>query len=109
MLNQFSLNKKLLVLTGIPLIAAILFAIMLIVKANNTASNANSISQLMQLAVANSQLVHELQKERGLTAGFYGSGASTEFKQKLEAQRQLTNKTKSARLKMIEELASVLN
>ena len=52
----------------------------------------------MQLAVANSELVHELQKERGLTSGFYGSGGSAEFKQKLSSQRLQADSKKQVKL-----------
>ena len=51
----------------------------------------HDVEHLKELAVASSQLVHELQKERGLSAGFIGSKGN-KFANELREQRQLTNK-----------------
>nr|CRH05389.1 putative Methyl-accepting chemotaxis protein [Candidatus Magnetococcus massalia] len=48
------------------------------------------IAELSTIAVATSSLVHELQKERGMTAGFIGSKGKN-FKQALPQQRQLVD------------------
>ena len=45
------------------------------------------ISAVSEVAVASSALVHELQKERGLSAGFIGSRGE-KFRAELEKQRQ---------------------
>ena len=109
MLNRISLRQKLITLTAIPLLAAILFAMLLIVKGSQEAEGASKVSQLMRLAVVNSQLVHELQKERGLTGGFYGSGGSEDFRQKLASQRQETNGKKQAKLAETRTLETLIN
>ncbi len=56
---------------------------------------------LMQLSVAISEFIHEVQKERGLTAGFIGSGRTT-FGSELSQQRTLTDTKRQALTKMIE-------
>ncbi|HAY96493.1 nitrate- and nitrite sensing domain-containing protein, partial [Shewanella sp.] len=48
------------------------------------------VVQLSELAFTNSNLVHELQKERGMSAGFIGS-AGKAFAGKIPSQRQLTD------------------
>ena len=48
------------------------------------------IAPLTELSVVYSELVHELQKERGMTAGFIGS-KDTKFANKLKNQRQNTD------------------
>jgi methyl-accepting chemotaxis protein len=48
------------------------------------------IASISEVAVADSALVHELQKERGLSAGFIGSKGA-KFRSELEAQRKDTD------------------
>ena len=50
----------------------------------------NTISDLIALVAHNSALVHELQKERGLSAGYLGN-RSEQFAKKLKQQRNLTD------------------
>ena len=99
MLNAMTLKQKLILLAIIPLLSVILFSSTLIHKSFQVKDNSNALQVLMQLAVANSELVHELQKERGLTAGFYGSNFSAEFQQRLNKQRQSTEQLKAAKLR----------
>ena len=94
-----TLKQKLILLAIIPLLSVILFSSTLIHKSFQVKDNSNALQVLMQLAVANSELVHELQKERGLTAGFYGSNFSAEFQQRLNKQRQSTEQLKAAKLR----------
>ena len=108
MLNKISLTRKLLTLTVIPLVAAILFAVILISKENKSSRSAEQVSQLMYLAVVNSQFVHELQKERGLTAAFYGSGGDATFKRRLAEQRQLSDAKKTIKLNKAKELIELI-
>lgn len=74
-----------------PLLGLIFFA-QQDLRTNYTKSQ--SVHKLEQLAVLGtklSALVHELQKERGMTAGFIGSGGK-KFAQKLPEQRNVTDK-----------------
>ncbi|WP_368506497.1 methyl-accepting chemotaxis protein [Shewanella sp. 5_MG-2023] len=50
----------------------------------------NTVLSLSELAVINSALVHELQKERGMSAGFLGSKGQS-FAQDLPQQRSMTD------------------
>merc|ERR1712000_181735 len=49
-----------------------------------------SVQTLVEVSSVNSLLAHELQKERGMSAGFLGSKGQS-FGDKLPGQRQLTN------------------
>ncbi|WP_448211806.1 nitrate- and nitrite sensing domain-containing protein [Colwellia sp. MEBiC06753] len=108
MLNHLTLKQKLLILTGIPLLAAFIFAMVLIWQASKEVNDANTVSEVMMLAVAISQIVHELQKERGLTAAFYGSNASPSFRSKLEQQRKLSNGKRADKLSVNKALMATM-
>jgi methyl-accepting chemotaxis protein len=56
----------------------------------------NQLAHITKLSTVYSDLVHELQKERGMTAGFLGS-KGTKFASKLSGQRQNTNEKNTIR------------
>lgn len=84
------ISKYLSLLIVIP---AILLVIVLAAESGIAVSNiksAKSLQRHVSLALVNNQMVHELQKERGMSAGFIGSkGAS--FVSALPKQRALTD------------------
>ncbi|PKO85152.1 MAG: hypothetical protein CVU18_21620, partial [Betaproteobacteria bacterium HGW-Betaproteobacteria-12] len=66
------------------------------ITANLAALNeSRRIVAISEVAVAGSALVHELQKERGLSAGFIGSKGE-KFRDELERQRQDTDRRSTA-------------
>lgn len=83
-----------------PLVAAILGAQAIMTKNSAVESTARILS-LVQLAETTSLLVHELQKERGMSAGLIGSKGRN-FAAELPAQRTNTDK----RLKILSERLS---
>ena len=91
MLNSLSLKLKLTILSAIPLLCIVFFSAQLIQENFHKSSNASQVNTLMGVAVGNSNLVHELQKERGLTAGYIGSKGDVSFKEQLKEQRKLTD------------------
>lgn len=91
MLNSLSLKLKLILLSAVPLLSLLVFITLLVTQSAREAESASQVNTLLKLAVANSELVHELQKERGLTAGYMGSNGSEVFRQKLAKQRELTD------------------
>jgi len=62
----------------------------------------STISSLTQLAVIYSELVHELQKERGITAGYIGSNG-VNFGHKLQNQRQNTDDKRRQQMQFWQE------
>ena len=75
------------------IVPAVLLVVVLAAESGiavNNISNAKSLQRHVNLALVTNQLVHELQKERGMSAGFIGSkGAS--FASALPDQRRLTD------------------
>ncbi len=96
-LNKLKLSQKLTVMILVPLIVMIGFALVQSISAFSTRSQASQLQSMTQLSVFASSLVHELQKERGMTAGYIGSKGE-KFKQELPGQRQLTD-TKAGELR----------
>lgn len=103
MINNFNLKQKLIFLALAPLTLALFFSYSLIKQTYQQSYNAGEINELLSLATLNSNLVHELQKERGLTAGYIGSNGAKEFKEKLTQQRRLTDELKAKKLAMYSE------
>lgn len=89
-LANIQLRWKLLIMLAIPIIATILFAQSEIRQSWSTVSEVKSLEQLAQFSVRSSGLVHELQKERGASAGFLGSKGK-KFVTELPAQHKLTD------------------
>lgn len=90
MLNRLNLKIKILIITALPLIAmSVIMAIMLFESYQRLQSDRQLQVQIF-VATKLSALVHELQKERGMSAGFLSSKGAN-FSAELRAQRQLTN------------------
>ena len=84
------LKTKLSVAIAIVSIVLLFFAGDLVVIKLKTYSNLHSSKNLVELAVKIGDLVHEIQKERGASAGFLGSKGK-KFGEILSNQRILTN------------------
>jgi methyl-accepting chemotaxis protein len=69
----------------------LIFSTLAVFEKYSISSQMQSISRMASLAVQVGGVVHELQKERGLSAGFLSS-KGTRFSSELPAQRQLSDK-----------------
>ncbi|MCW8886732.1 MAG: methyl-accepting chemotaxis protein, partial [Motiliproteus sp.] len=85
-----SIRFKLFLAVLLPLIGFTIFGINHIINNYRLQQEMIYLDGMTQLARYNSALVHELQKERGMSAGYIGSKGSA-FKDKLPKQRELTN------------------
>ncbi|NPA65120.1 MAG: methyl-accepting chemotaxis protein [Epsilonproteobacteria bacterium] len=95
MWHSIKFKQSVLVLFFVLYIAGLSF---LILKENyKTYSQNLQLKEEVLLSIKLSSVVHELQKERGRTAGYLGSGG-VQFRQELEDQRRLSDE-KIARLK----------
>ncbi len=104
MLNNLSIRIKLILQTAVPIAVILILAFMAI---NSNSKNVNHLEELQKsskLLGSISLLIHETQKERGMTAGFLGSGGKS-FKNKLPSQRNLTD----ARTKELQEYLSKID
>jgi methyl-accepting chemotaxis protein len=88
--SDLSFRKKIYLLLALPMLGFLWLSINSIVNSINTSKEMSSITSLTELSVVYSELVHELQKERGATAGFIGSNGA-KFSNKLSSQRRNTD------------------
>ena len=86
MLSKLSIKQKLILIMLIPLIVVILLAAKLAIDSFSTSKNLRNLDQVVILSTKIGALVHETQKERGMTAGFLGSSGE-KFKTELPSQR----------------------
>lgn len=84
---NLTVKQKLLIMTIPAIFGIVIFSSLLVVENSRLASQFRSVSWLVELAAVNSQLVHEIQKERGLTAAYFGAKGDSESKAALENQR----------------------
>ena len=84
-----SIQTKILLLVGVPLLIAVAFMGMNVSQKYTILNDMNQIQRLSNLGIIISELVHETQKERGGTSIFMGSKGK-KYAQKLRDQRQLT-------------------
>jgi len=96
-ITNLSFRKKILSLLALPMLGFIWLSFSSIVENISVKNEMSTITPLTELSVVYSELVHELQKERGMTAGFLGS-KGTKFGSKLKKQRQNTNQKRTKKI-----------
>ena len=74
----------------IPVLGLVYFTIASTIEKRNIVHNMNLLQALSELAVKSTALIHELQNERGMSAGFIGSQGTT-FSNRLKRQRSKTD------------------
>ncbi|MDX2367516.1 MAG: methyl-accepting chemotaxis protein [Colwellia sp.] len=92
--SNLSFRKKIISLLALPMVGFLWLSISSIIDDVAIKNEMSIIAPLTELSVVYSELVHELQKERGMTAGFLGS-KGTKFAKKLQSQRQNTDQKRS--------------
>ncbi|AXH09354.1 chemotaxis protein [Malaciobacter halophilus] len=90
MLSKLSIKQKLILIMSIPLCVVILLAAKLGYDSYKYSDNLKQLDKVIILSTKIGALVHETQKERGMTAGYLGS-KGTKFQNKLPNQRDLTD------------------
>ncbi|MCF6354553.1 MAG: methyl-accepting chemotaxis protein [Candidatus Polarisedimenticolaceae bacterium] len=89
-LNNMKLSQKLLLMVMIPVVVMLGFAAVQATSALSMRQTAIKLEEMTALGVHASNLVHELQKERGMTAGFLGSKGA-KFGSEIKGQRRSTD------------------
>ena len=89
-LNNQKIGVRIAAALALPVIGMIGYAGFVVLDQRQIAAGTAKVEQLADLAPQVSALVHELQKERGTSAGFIGSKGSPQFTERLTAQRELT-------------------
>ncbi|MEE8576371.1 MAG: nitrate- and nitrite sensing domain-containing protein [candidate division Zixibacteria bacterium] len=90
LLKNLKIRNKLLLLAIIPLAGLLFFSVSGITQKSQLSSEMSATIGISNLAVLASSMVHETQKERGMTAGFLGS-KGTKFSSELPNQRRSTD------------------
>jgi len=90
MFKNVSIRLKLILQTMVPTITILILAVMLVNIKYTQVSNLEDIQKVTKLLNSISLLLHETQKERGMSAGYLGSGGKN-FKNKLPEQRKRTD------------------
>ena len=90
MLNNISIKLKLLLQIVVPITVIIILAVIAISSKISNTNNLEELQKSTKLLGSISLLIHETQKERGMTAGFLGSDG-VNFKKRLPTQRTLTD------------------
>ncbi|NKF50310.1 methyl-accepting chemotaxis protein [Shewanella sp. WXL01] len=89
-IGNIKMSNKLALMILPPLLAFVFYGGTFVVNKYQSQSQLSTVLELSELAVVNGALVHELQKERGMSAGFIGSKGQS-FAASLPKQRQLTD------------------
>jgi len=102
MLSKFSIKQKLISIMLIPLIIVILLSAKLAYNAYIKTINLQKIEKIVLLSTKIGAMVHETQKERGMTAGFLGSKGK-KFVDLLPKQRENVNSKKEDLLSFLKD------
>lgn len=89
-ITNLNMKAKLALMLSAPLLGLIYFSQAGLLNAWTTSNELTSIGELARFSVEASALVHELQKERGMSAGYMGSKGKN-FTSELPAQRRSTD------------------
>lgn len=95
LLSNINIRSKLSFIVLIPILTTLVLAGLKLSALQERASSQNDLVDLMQVSVAAGNLVHELQKERGASAGFTNSKGS-KFSEKLNKQHKNTEGKREA-------------
>jgi methyl-accepting chemotaxis protein len=89
--STLKMRTKLILIAAIPLLGLLYFSISSIIEKASVSREMGKLESLVGLSVKIGDLAHELQKERGMTAGFLGS-QGVKFSSELPTQRAVTDK-----------------
>ena len=101
-LDRLSFSKKIYLILSIPVLAFVFYSAHVFYDSYQRKVGADKTLLLSKLAIKSSNLLHETQKERGMSAGFVGSGG-TKFKNRLPHQRDLSDKRVDELLSFIDK------
>ena len=110
LIQSVSIRNRLFIIVGFSIAAMLLLSAPHITRALEQRHSASQTSQIVALAGNASALLHELQRERGNSAGYLTSGGSDEFTRNLSRQRKATDtslKAYVASAKSFQDVAAV--
>ena len=86
-LNNIKIKNKLILMLGLPLLYLFYLSTTGVMEKSRISAEMSSLQELSKLAVKASAVIHETQKERGMTAGYLGSKGK-KFAKELPEQRE---------------------
>lgn len=89
-IRRFTLIQQIMIISIIPILTILFFAYTIINTEYKIYTSTEKLQSALEISFATTNLVHELQKERGLTAGFLATKGKN-FKNELNEQRKLSN------------------
>lgn len=89
-LKSLRITSKLALIVAFPIFGLICFTVIITLEKQNIVNEMNILQDLTHFVVKSSALIHELQKERGLSAGFLGN-PENKFALLLQQQRLNTD------------------
>ena len=95
MLRNLSIRNKLVTLLAVPFVGLLLLSIYVTAREFEAARGMDSLERLTDFAVRCSAVIHEVQRERGLSAGHLGSQGAR-FIEVLKSQRARTDEALKA-------------
>jgi len=101
--KHLKVGSKLILLVSPPVFGLLFLSFLSLSRFLEMSENASIVERLVILSTANSELVHELQKERGISAG-YLSSEGKKFGDNLQAQYRETDQALSHRQEILENL-----
>lgn len=92
MLNKYGIRGRILLVVGVLLVSMLGFAGATLNDYWSAKGELENVSDIANFAPHVSNVVHELQKERGASAGFIGSKAASNFGSTLDIEKSSTDK-----------------
>ena len=99
-LRDIRIRNRVMLLLAVPVVGVLVLGSMLVNQRANQVADAEELTDVLRLAPALSALVHEMQKERGLSAGFISSNGK-KFASEIPGQRSATDGSRDALLNML--------
>ncbi|MCK5876761.1 MAG: nitrate- and nitrite sensing domain-containing protein [Candidatus Marithrix sp.] len=93
MLKNIKTTNKLAVMLAIPMLGLVYFTVTITLEKLNIVQQMNILQKFSEITIKSSTLIHELQKERGISAGLISSNGNKLFPN-LQKQRLKTNEAK---------------
>lgn len=100
--SDISFKHKIIMLLALPMLGFLWLSITSLSQSVATSKEMSILTQYTELSVEYSELVHEIQKERGMTAGFIGSDG-TKFASKLRKQRTDTDVKQAEMMRFLQQ------
>ena len=102
-LQNTPIGQRIALALALPIIGLLFFALWVLSGYQRMADDTRNLSEMVELVPAVSALVYELQQERGISAGFVGSGGRT-FTDKLAPRQAATDQKQQALMRSLESV-----